>query len=123
MSTVAFNKALAAGGMDTVAGYEAYYRMDQSDVTDYPIIDWTSYPAKNVNIKYPMAGNKSHYVTLHVYDLKSKKTTLIKTEGPKEQYLTNVSWSPDEKKIYIAVLNREQNHYKLNEYDATTGAF
>ncbi|PBQ31982.1 S9 family peptidase [Sphingobacteriaceae bacterium] len=101
----------------------AYYRMDQSDVTDYPVIDWTSYPAKNVNIKYPMAGNKSHYVTLFVYDLKSKKSTLIKTEGPKEQYLTNVSWSPDEKKIYIAVLNREQNHYKLNEYDAATGAF
>lgn len=101
----------------------AYYRMDQSDVTDYPIIDWTQYPAKNKNIKYPMAGNKSHYVTLFVYDLKSGKSTLIKTEGPKDQYLTNVSWSPNEKKIYIAVLNREQNHFKLNEYDVATGNF
>ncbi len=103
--------------------YLAYYRMDQSDVTDYPIIDWTTYPASNKNIKYPMAGNKSHYVTLYVYDLQKKTSTLIKTEGPKEQYLTNISWSPDEKKIYIAVLNREQNHYKLNEYDAQSGAF
>lgn len=101
----------------------AYYRMDQTDVTDYPIVDWSVYPAKNKNIKYPMAGNKSHYVTLFVYDAQKKTSTLIKTEGPKEQYLTNVSWSPDEKKIYIAVLNREQNHYKLNEYDAATGAF
>jgi dipeptidyl-peptidase-4 len=103
--------------------YLAYYRMDQTDVTDYPIIDWSVYPAKNKNIKYPMAGNKSHYVTLFVYDLSKKTSTQIKTEGPKEQYLTNVSWSPDEKKIYIAVLNREQNHYKLNEYDALTGVF
>ncbi len=101
----------------------AFYRMDQSDVTDYPIIDWSTYPAKNTNIKYPMAGNKSHYVTLHIYDVKNNSTLKIKTEGPKDQYLTNVAWSPDEKKVYIAVLNREQNHYKLNEYDAATGNF
>ena len=101
----------------------AYYRMDQSDVTDYPIIDWSVYPAKNNNIKYPMAGGKSHYVTLHVYHLKTGANIQIKTEGPKDQYLTNITWSPDEKKIYIAVLNREQNHYKLNEYDANTGNF
>jgi len=101
----------------------AYYRMDQTDVTDYPIVDWTKYPAVNTNIKYPMAGNKSHYVTLHVYNIKSNTSLLIKTQGPKEQYLTNVAWSPDEKTIYIAVLNREQNHCQLNSYNAETGAF
>ncbi|MES2132042.1 MAG: DPP IV N-terminal domain-containing protein [Bacteroidota bacterium] len=103
--------------------YLAFYRMDQSDVTDYPIIDWTVRPAKNVNIKYPMAGNKSHYVTLGIYDVKNNKTHYIKTEGPKEQYLTNIAWSPDEKFVYIAVLSRDQNHMKLNEYDALTGNF
>jgi dipeptidyl-peptidase-4 len=101
----------------------AYYRMDQSDVADYPIIDWTTYPAKNKNIKYPMAGSKSHYVTLWVYDLKKGSSVKINTEGPKDQYLTNIAWSPDETKVYIAVLNREQNHFKLNEYNATTGDF
>lgn len=103
--------------------YLAYYRMDQSDVSDYPIVDWTTYPAHNTNIKYPMAGNKSHYVTLQIYNLKANSTISIKTDGPKDQYLTNVCWSPDEKKIYMAILNREQNHYKLNEYDAITGNF
>jgi dipeptidyl-peptidase 4 len=103
--------------------YLAYYRMDQTDVTDYPIIDWNIYPAKNVNIKYPMAGNKSHYVSLHVYNVTTKTSVVIKTEGPKEQYLTNIAWSPDETKIYIAVINREQNISKLNEYDAASGAF
>ncbi|HNW53925.1 MAG TPA: DPP IV N-terminal domain-containing protein, partial [Bacteroidales bacterium] len=39
------------------------------------------------------------------------------------QYLTNGSWSPDEKYIFIAVLNRDQNHMWLNKYDAVTGAF
>jgi dipeptidyl-peptidase-4 len=101
----------------------AYYRMDQSDVDDYPIIDWTTYPAKNKNIKYPMAGKKSHYVTVFVYSLKNNTSTLIKTEGPKDQYLTNITFSPDEKFIYIVILNREQNHFKVNEYDAATGDF
>lgn len=103
--------------------YLAYYRMDQTDVTDYPIIDWSTYPASNKNIKYPMAGNKSHYVTLWVYDVKKKSSVMIKTEGPREQYLTNIAWSPDETKIYIDIVNREQNQSKLNEYNAQTGNF
>ncbi len=101
----------------------AYYRMDQSDVTDYPIIDWSVYPAVNKNIKYPMAGGKSHYVSLHVYDLQKASSTKIKVDGDREQYLTNVAWSPDGTKIYMAILNRDQNHYKLNEYNAATGEF
>ncbi|HWY10542.1 MAG TPA: DPP IV N-terminal domain-containing protein [Bacteroidia bacterium] len=101
----------------------AFYRMDQSDVTDYPIIDWTKYPAENKNIKYPMAGNKSHYVTLGIYDMKTGKTWYVKTEGDREQYLTNIQWSPTEKHIYIAVLNRGQNDMKLNEYDVAAGNF
>ncbi|MBK9285412.1 MAG: S9 family peptidase [Sphingobacteriaceae bacterium] len=105
------------------SNFLAFYRMDQSDVTDYPIIDWTTYPAQNKNMKYPMAGNKSHYVTLGVYNLTTKTTIYLQTEGPKDQYLTNVSWSPDETKIYIAVLNREQNHFKLNEYNVSDGKY
>ncbi|MCC7532694.1 MAG: DPP IV N-terminal domain-containing protein, partial [Bacteroidia bacterium] len=103
--------------------YLAFYRMDQSMVTDYPIIDWTSRPAKNINIKYPMAGNKSHHVTLGIYNVKNNSLLYIKTEGDQEQYLTNIAWSPDEKYVYIAVLSRTQNDMKLNEYDVTTGKF
>jgi dipeptidyl-peptidase-4 len=103
--------------------YLAFYRMDQTDVTDYPIIDWTTRPAKNKNVKYPMAGNQSHYVTLGIYNVNSNSTVYIKTGNEKEQYLTNVSWSPDEKHVYIAILNRAQNHMKLNEYDVSTGNF
>jgi len=101
----------------------AYYRMDQSDVSDYPIIDWSKYPAENQNIKYPMAGNASHYVTLHIYNLKTHQTIQIKTTGPRDQYLTNISWSPDEQHVYIAVVNRAQNQYQLNSYNSITGDF
>jgi dipeptidyl-peptidase-4 len=99
----------------------AFYRMDQSMVTDYPVIDWNSRPAKNVNIKYPMAGDKSHHVTLGVYHAQTKALVYLKTGEPAEQYLTNIAWSPDSKYVFIAVLNRGQNHLKLNQYDAVTG--
>ncbi len=101
----------------------AFYRMDQTMVPPYPIIDWTTRPAKVDNIKYPMAGDKSHHVTLGVYNAEKDSLIYLQTGEPVEQYLTNIAWSPDDKFIFIAVLNREQNHLKLNRYDATTGAF
>ena len=101
----------------------AFYRMDQSMVTDYPIIDWTKYPAVNENIKYPMAGGKSHHVTVGVYNTSNNTTTWLKSGEPAEQYLTNISWSPDNKYVFIAVVNRQQNHMWLNQYDAATGTF
>ncbi|RYD55703.1 MAG: S9 family peptidase [Sphingobacteriales bacterium] len=101
--------------------YLAYYRMDQRMVADYPIINWGENPAKANLIKYPMAGGTSHEVTLQVYNPTTGSTTAIKTEGPKDQYLTSVTWSPDERYIYIGVLNRDQNHLVLNQYDARSG--
>ncbi|AMM52907.1 prolyl tripeptidyl peptidase [Rufibacter sp. DG15C] len=101
----------------------AYYRMDQTMVTDYPLVDISTVPATLNNIKYPMAGGKSHHVTVGVYNVASGKTVFLKTGEPAEQYLTNITWSPDEKHIYVAVVNRAQNQMWLNQYDAVTGAF
>ena len=101
----------------------AFYRMDQTMVKDYPIVNFAANPAENVNIKYPMAGGTSHEVTVGVYDVKKDKTIFLETGSPKDQYLTNVAWSNDETKVYIAILNRDQNHMMLNSYNATTGKF
>ena len=99
----------------------AFYRMDQTMVADYPIIDWSVTPAVNTNIKYPMAGKTSHEVTLGIFNIKTEATTYLKIEGEKDQYLTAVTWSPDSKFVFVGVLNRAQNHLKMNQYDAHTG--
>jgi len=101
----------------------AFYRMDESDVTDYPLVDVTQRIAELQPEKYPMAGMNSHYVTLGVYEISSGKTVYMNTGLPKEQYLTSVSWSPDEKYIFTGILNRAQNHLKLNMYEAGSGKF
>ena len=99
----------------------AFYRMDQTVVTDYPIIDWSVQPAVNKNIKYPFAGTKNHTVTLGVYNPSTQKTTFLETHPEVDHYLTSVTWSPDEKHIYIALLSRNQKHLELNQYDAVSG--
>jgi len=103
--------------------YLAFYRMDETMVGDYPIIDWSVTPAVNKNKKYPMAGTASHHVTLGVFNPQTKTTVFMKTGLPAEQYLTCVTWSPDEQYVFIAILNRDQNHLWLNKYDAKTGDF
>ncbi len=99
----------------------AFYRMDQRMVTDYPIVEITEKPAKVRNIKYPMAGQTSHEVTLGVYNLANQKTTFLDVTGPKDQYLTGITWTTDSKYITITLLNRETNHFQLNAYDAASG--
>lgn len=101
--------------------YLAYYHMGQTMVNDYPIINWDTIPANPHIIKYPMAGGTSHQVTLCVYNPATGSTVTMHTGEPKDHYLTCVTWSPDEKYIYIAILNRDQNHLWLNQYDAATG--
>lgn len=99
----------------------AFYRMDESMVEDYPLVDISAREAKLKNAKYPMAGMTSHEVTLGIYTLQSGKTIFLKTEEQKDHYLTCVSWDPSEKYIYLAELNREQNHLQLNQYDVASG--
>lgn len=99
----------------------AFYRMDETMVTDYPLVDISARTAKLKNIKYPMAGMKSHHVTVGVYNPATQQTVYLKTGTPKEKYLTNIAWSPDEKNIYIAEVNRGQDTCIVRSYDALTG--
>ena len=92
-------------------------------VTQYPLVDIEPRIAELKNMRYPMAGMTSHNVTVGIFSMETGKTIYLKTGEPKEQYLTNVSWSPDDKFVYIAVLNRGQNDMKFNQYNAETGEF
>ncbi|KGI61444.1 DPP IV N-terminal domain-containing protein [Prevotella sp. S7 MS 2] len=109
----------------------AFYRMDQSMVASFPLVDipendWKpqdgqSRMATPAPLKYPMAGETSHKVTVGVYDLQSGHTVYLKAGDPTDRYFTNISWSPDSKIIYMFELNRDQNDCRLVSYNATTG--
>lgn len=99
----------------------AFYRMDQSMVTDYPQVNTFTRCAELEPDKYPMAGMTSHKVTVGVYDLETDKTVYLKAGDPTDRYFTNIAWGPDNKTVYMFELNRDQNDCLLVSYDAVTG--
>lgn len=101
--------------------YLAFYRMDQSMVTDYPQVNTTARIAELVPDKYPMAGMTSHKVTVGIYNVKDGKTIYLQAGDPTDRYFTNISWGPDEKSVFVIELNRDQNHAQLVQYDAVSG--
>jgi dipeptidyl-peptidase-4 len=102
----------------------AYYEMDERMVSEYPLYKLSDTPASAKMLRYPTAGSKSHHVVVKVKNMFDHSNPItIKTTGDKEQYLTNISWTPDEKYLLIAIVNRAQNHMWLNKYDANSGDF
>ncbi len=99
----------------------AFYRMDETMVTDYPLVDAATRVASLKNIKYPMAGMKSHHVTVGVFHPQTEKIVYLKTGTPKDKYLTNIAWSADSKSIYVAEVNRGQDTMQMKRYDAQSG--
>lgn len=99
----------------------AFYRMDQSMVPDYPQVDITTRIATTYSCKYPMAGEAMHKVTVGIFCPATKETVWLKAGDPTDRYFTNISWSPDSKKVYMIEVNREQNEARLMRYDALTG--
>lgn len=99
----------------------AFYRMDQSMVTDYPQVNTFTRIASCEPDAYPMAGMKSHKVTVGVYDIAAGTTVWLDFGDVTDRYFTNITWSPDGKAIYLFELNRDQTDTSLDVYSAETG--
>lgn len=99
----------------------AFYRMDETMVTPYYVEDISTTPSTFKKFRYPMAGQTSHQVTLGIHDTRTGNTVFVKPEGPADQYLTNISWDPDNAHVHILLLDRATEHFKVERFDATTG--
>lgn len=101
----------------------AFYQKDESKVIEYPLVDITKTPAELMNIKYPMAGQGSEKPRVGIHHVSSGKTVYFSPQNGAENYLTNLVWTPDEKYVLVAEVNRDQNHLWLNKFDAVSGNF
>ncbi len=101
--------------------YLAFYQKDETDVSNYPLLDISTIPGTLNEIKYPMAGQKSEYAKVGIFDSERKHVYYLDVDGPKDQYLTNVGWGPEEQFLYVVIVNRDQNAIKLNKYSAQDG--
>ena len=102
----------------------AFYSKDESKVGTFPLVDINTRTGSLREIKYPMAGMSSEKIKLGIYNVATTKTVFLKvSDFDDERYLTNITWGPKGKLIYVQVLNRAQKHMRLNVYDAMTGEF
>ena len=102
----------------------AFYKKDQSRVTDFPLLDITTRTGSLELIKYPMNGMASELLSVGVYNLETGGVAWLDvTDFSEERYITNLSWSPDSKFVYAQVLDRAQHHMHLNQYCAADGSF
>ena len=102
----------------------AFYQKDESYVSTFPLLDVTTRTGTLFEIKYPMNSMPSERVSVGVYDLKTRQIIYLKvSDFDAERYLTNLTWSPDSKIIYLQVLDRAQQNMNLNAYCAATGKF
>ncbi len=105
----------------------AFYRMDQSMVADYPLVDVPELDdssrviAEAAPEKYPMAGQTSHEVTVGVLDPATRNVVYLNAGDPTDRYFSNITWNPAGDVVYMMEGNRDQNRVELVAYDAATG--
>ena len=102
----------------------AYYKKDQSRVTDFPLLNIRTRTGELELIKYPMNGMDSELLQVGVFDFETETTTWMDvTDFSEERFITNLAWSPDAKYLYAQVLDRSQHHMKMNQYRVADGSF
>ncbi len=98
----------------------AYLRFDESNVPEYSmdIMGEDLYPMEQV-FKYPKAGEENAKVSLHIYDLKSEKTSEIDVSDYHNYYIPRIKWTSDASILSVQLINRHQNILDLIFVDAT----
>ena len=102
----------------------AFYRKDESRVTDFPLLDIKTRTGELIGTKYPMNGMDSEEISLGVYDMQDGTVRFLSVDDfGYDRYLTNITWSPDDRYIFIQVLDRTQHEMHLNMYEAADGSY
>jgi len=102
----------------------AFFRKDESRVTEFPLLDIATRTGELRSIRYPMNGMDSELISLGIYDVDARSTVYLKVDDfTPERYLTNVSWSPDDEYVFVQVVDRSQHHMRLNQYRSADGSF
>ena len=97
----------------------AFYKKDQSPVSQFPLLNIKSRTGELKQIYYPMNGMSSELIYVGIYNFASGETTWLELkEFSSSRYITNICWSPDSKCIYAQILDRSQHHLHLNQYRA-----
>jgi len=107
----------------------AFMKFDESRVKEFTMTLFKDgvYPEYET-FKYPKVGEDNAIVTLHIFDVASKKILTVDTDyekpglDPTDQiYFPRITWTKDPNQLAITKMNRHQSELTLLLADATTG--
>ncbi|MBK6619962.1 MAG: S9 family peptidase [Saprospirales bacterium] len=100
----------------------AFYRFDESAVAEFTLISNKGelYPSQT-KYKYPKVGTDNALVSIHIYDIDSKKTRKVDLGPETDQYIPRIKWTQDPNQLCVFRMNRHQNELELLLADAKTG--
>lgn len=96
----------------------AFVRFDETNVPEYSMDIYGSglYPTQQV-FKYPKAGEENAKVSLHLYDLKTQKSTTVDLSEFTDFYIPRIKWTNENNFLSFQLINRHQNDLKLYFFD------
>lgn len=99
-----------------------YLRYDETEVPTYsfpvyrgwcePKDQYEYYPG-TFSYKYPVAGEKNSTVTLHSYDVETRKVKAIPFKDPQIEYIPRIEFGNSPERLIVSTLNRAQNRMEL----------
>jgi len=99
----------------------AYMQTDVSQVTEFTYYDIKPFNPRVIKVRYPLVGETMETVRVGVIELINGETTWIKGTGIPNEYVVNVDWLPDSKRVSFRSLNRAQDDLDLYIADRFTG--
>ncbi len=93
----------------------AFIKFDESKVREFyiPVYENNLYPYE-MRFKYPKAGEDNSKVSLHIYDLKSGKTSPINLNSVENYYIPKIKFTNDKNTLAVLTSNRHQNKVDVN---------
>src|SRR5262245_21132282 len=98
----------------------AFLQSDESPVTTAHFMDFASVPPRLILQKYPKAGTANPIVRVGILDIATgRKIWIDRSEIPYE-YIIRVKWLPDNKRLSLQTMNRDQTRLDLWFVDRST---
>ncbi len=99
----------------------AFSREDMRPIAIFPYVEYGAQPAERKHGRYPMAGQPHSRVSIGIVDSRDGSLRYLEHDADADLYWTNVTFSPSGDRVYVALVNRGQDHMQLVEFDSTTG--
>ncbi len=100
----------------------AFYEIDESHMKTYYLTGQNTGLYTTLNKEqYPKAGEDNPHVQLHIYDIESGETVSVAVDGPADQYIYGIEFSPNGEELIFHRTNRLQNKLDILAANVATG--